>query len=131
MTTLWNAIKLIYREKFLIPDKVIDYIAVRPILIKSLSGYGNERIARSMGESILYIRSVLMEFLNFDGWNFDLDYNPIAFYNRIHGNLEWFRQEVLMVSKISNIKLIDKSFHLCRNFYEIIEKEIKKYESES
>jgi len=124
---LWNAIQLIYKEKFSIDSNVIDYIAVRPILIKCLSGYGNNRISRSEKEDIGYIRSVLLEHLNFFGWDRDLDFNPIALYNRCSGNLNYFRQDAQMYSSLDNIRLIDKSFYLCKHFYEIIEPVIREY----
>jgi hypothetical protein len=128
---LWDVIKLFYKQNFNIPERVIDYISVKPILIKSLSGYSNHRIALSLNEDIEYIVNILYEFLKFDGWDEDLEFNPIATFNKIKGNLENYRQEVLQNSSITNIRLIDKTFYLCERYYKRIEREIQKYYGEN
>lgn len=124
---LWEVVKLFYKQNFDIPEIVIDYIAVEPILIKSLSGYSNTRIAQSMQDSVDYISGILSDFLRFDGWNEDLDFNPLAFYNKSKGNLNLYREEILQNSVVSNVRMIDKTFYLCRNYYNEIKKEINKY----
>ena len=127
VSNLWEVIKLFYKQNFDIPGRVIDYIAVEPILIKSLSGYSNYRIAISIRDDIEYVNGIILSFLKFDGWNEDLDYNPLATYNKVSGNLNHFREEVLQNSVVSNIKMIDKTFYLCRDYYNNIRNEINKY----
>lgn len=125
---LWEIIKLHYKYQFNISPDIVDYISVRPLLIKCLSGYSNYRIAFYTKESIKYISDILFKFLDFNGWNMDLDFNPIAYYNKVKGNLINFREEILMASSTADIKLIDKSFYLCKYFYNKIEKRIKEYD---
>lgn len=124
---LWQVIKLHYKYQFDIPLHVVDYIAVRPILIKSLSGYSNTRIAIYTQESIEYISDILFRYLGFSGWSLDLDFNPIANYNKVKGNFILYKQEISMISSISNVRLINKTYFLCKIFYDKIQGDIDKY----
>ncbi len=126
MDNLWSLLKHFYNVKFNIPNRVVDYIAVQDILKKSISGYGNSRIAYSIGETIIYIKEVLNEFLDFGGWTLDLDVNPLAIYNRSNNSFINFRQEILMLTALMSDPDIYVSFYLCKK-YKKIESEIKKY----
>ncbi len=126
MDNLWSLLKHYYSVKFNIPTRVVDFIAIQDITKKSISGYSNSRIAYSVGETIIYIKEVLEEFLDFGGWTLDLDVNPLAIYNRSNDNFINFRQEILMLTSLMSDIDINVSFSLCRK-YKKIESEINKY----
>jgi hypothetical protein len=117
--TLWEVIKKSYSNNFNIPSDVLEYYANLEILKRCVFGYSTSRIAFSFNETITYIASVLVSLLGFSGWERDLDFNPIAVYNRSDDNYNKYYQDVIMVSSISTDRVITLSFNLCRKFKEI------------
>lgn len=124
--TAWDMICALYWEEFSIPPRIIDLVAVKPILMKCVSGYGNKRIALSTDDDTQYIANTLEEFLGFGGWSKDLDFNPLALYNRAEKNFDGYANEVRMVSTVTDDEVLELSFELCRRYYGI-DKEIRKF----
>jgi hypothetical protein len=124
--TVWDSIKRIYKENFNIPDTIIEYYSTFEILKKCISGYSNLRISYGMKDDLKYIKEVLFYSLGFEGWEVDLDFSPIAVYNRCNNNYERYRQDILMISSITPDSAIEISYLLCRRYKEI-EREINKY----
>lgn len=123
--TVWDLIKDFYKTKFGIPRKIIDLISVIEILKLSVQGYSNEKIARYSEDGIQYIIDVLAEFLDFTGWDSDLDFSPIALYNKSKDFIR-YQQEVKMISAITNESVINISYHICVTYFKY-RKAIEKY----
>lgn len=123
---LWEVIKKSYKDNFNIPELVIEYYANIEIIRKCIYGYSNSRIAFSLNENITYITDVLNSLLLFPGWEKDLDFNPIAVYNKCNDDYNAYYMSVIMISSISTDSIIRLSFNLCRKFKEI-ERMIDKY----
>lgn len=117
--TLWDSIKKIYKVNFNISENIIEYYSVLDVLKKCVSGYSNLRISFGLKDNIKYIRELLYEFIGFSGWDYDLDFSPIAVYNRCDNNYERYRQDVIMVSSVTSDSIIELSFLLCKKYKEI------------
>jgi hypothetical protein len=117
-TELWKQIVSIYKEKFSADESIINLIAVKDILKLAVCGLSNTSIANHYDFDILYIQTVLKEFLDFEGWDTDLDFSPMLIYknNTLFGT---FFNAVALVSAVSEPNLVQKSFELCEKFSEI------------
>lgn len=124
--TVWDSIKSLYEKNFNIPGYVLEHYSNMEILRRCVSGYSNLRISYSIGDDIKYVKEALLCSLGFEGWEIDLDFSPIALYNRCKGDYERYRQDVLMVSCITPDSAIEISFLLCDR-YKDIERDINKY----
>lgn len=124
--TLWEVIKNSYKNNFNIPDDILEYYANFEIIRRCANGYSNSRISYSLNESITYISNVLLDSLEFPGWEVDLDFNPIAVYNRCDDNYTKYYQDVIMITFITSDRFIALSFILCQKFKEI-ERKINEY----
>jgi len=124
--TLWEVIKNSYNNNFNIPDQVLEYYANFEIIKRCAYGYSNYRIALALDESVTYISEIILSIFGFFGWEQDLDFNPIAVYNRCIGNYPKYYQEVIVISVFSSDKVIALSYILCEKFKEI-ERMIEKY----
>lgn len=122
--TLWDGIKLYYKYKFDIPDHVIELYSQYEVLKKCVQGYSNLRISQYSGIKISLVRDSIRLIFGFEGWELDLDFSPIAVYNRCNDSFELYRQDVLMVSSITTDLVIRLSYMVCKRF-KVIEKEIE------
>ena len=86
--SLWIDLVKFYGDNFHIPAIVVEYMVVLDILRESVTGYSNSRISNKYDLSIQEVSEILNEFLGFAGWNFDLDFNPIALYNKSNSNFQ-------------------------------------------
>jgi len=127
--TLWDYIKSIYVNEHNIPEPVVDMIAAEPILRHCVTGYSINKVVRYTLMQRDYVKAILNEYFEFDGWNVDLDFSPIAFYRRSFGNITRFEQEINMISSVKN-NLIAFLFFICKRYEDIIE-EIEKYHGQS
>jgi hypothetical protein len=125
--TLWDIIKKFYKEELGIPDYIVECISLLDVIKRCISGYSNYRISQFKGSSINYIKEALSNTIAFEGWDQDLDFNPLALYNRSEMNYARYKEEVNMVSVITSEVVIKLSFNLCELYYRIIE-EIEKYD---
>lgn len=127
--TLWDEIKKYYEIKFSIPEIIIEYISIQEILKRSVTGYSNKRIARQFNFPTRYIENILIDYLYFTGWESDLDFNPLALYNKVNGDYIAYSYQIDCTTPIvySN-KIVNISYNIAKRYNEIKEK-IKEYES--
>jgi len=97
----WELIRQLLGVKLGIPEKILDYIAVRDILVLCTSGGSNETICRFLKLGDTYVSNVIHEYLDFDGWVSDLDYNPKALYELCKGDIIDYNNEVYKTTKRS------------------------------
>ena len=89
-------------------------------------GLSNARIAKKNLLDIYFVSKVLSEEVDFEGWNYDLDFSPLAIYNRSNENFLAYEQEILTISPFNFESKIKLSFDICKR-YNYIKKEIDKY----
>lgn len=121
----WKDIQKLYEEKFNIPPRIIDLVACDGTLLLCVSGLSNETISMQTGQDLIYVTSVIKTFLEFDGWEHDLDINPFFVYNKdkVYEN---YVINVGTVSVITTAKQKETSYCLCKRF-ETIRKEVDIY----
>jgi len=129
--TLWDEVKKYYEEQFSIPQIVTEYISVQEILKRSATGYSNRRIARQFNLPTKYVENVLIDHLLFTGWESDLDFNPLALYNKVYGDYVAYNYEIQLTTPIVYSKFIVNISYNVSKEYNIIKEKIKKYESKS
>jgi hypothetical protein len=119
--TVWDLVKKYYQDTFNVPPRYLDLAACIDILRLCVEGYGNLTISRRLKLPVDYIEDVLYDFLNFYGWDADLDISPIAIYNLSANDFEYYRQRFLMLSPFYyNDRLIKKSFKVCQRYKELL-----------
>lgn len=123
---VWKGIKNLYKEKFNIPTRIIDFIAVYDILLRCVQGFSNTKISKYSKLDADYISEVLMEYFLFEGWNSDLDFSPIAVYNRNEGIRINYLEEVKTITGLCDELCLDFTYSICKRF-NYIKKEINKY----
>jgi hypothetical protein len=129
-TNAWDCIKGIYKKRFNIPEKVVDYVAVQKILHGCVYGLKNTTIAKIAKESPGYVNDVIVEFLHFYGWKETLDINPIVWYNRANGNKKDFTYFCFKESGMMDVNMINTAFEICQTYKRIVE-EIGKFYANS
>lgn len=124
----WLEILNYYEKRFGYPREVTDIIACLPILSSCCMGYSNYRIANRTRTSTVYVASVNKMYLDFLGWNLDLDFSPIAVYNSYNVNKDKFAYELeVSLSYTQNQGLINLTYGLCKKLDALKEK-VKYYE---
>lgn len=127
MSDVWELILEFYEKELKIPRKITDYLSVSDILKNCAMGLSNSRIAKSNElDDIEYITITVNYYLGFPGWKRDLDFSPLAIYNRSRGSFLIYEQEITMISTESFNGDIRISFDICKRYSEIKE-EIDKY----
>lgn len=122
----WMTIQQVYMTYFNIPARVVDYMAVEPILHLCAEGRSNKYISRKVQLSQRHVKSVLSEFLEFEGWKEDLDISPLMVYDSVDKDWYYYRTTIKTVSSLTSVKEISLSYRVCRK-YRTIRKEITKY----
>ena len=125
--TVWDYIKEFYKVNHNIPEEILDYIAIYDIAYSSCSGISNEDIAELYKFTHDYVKGILIEFLDFNGWNFTLDMSPILVYNRVNGNRELFDAYMMAVVSLIGRQNIGKAYSICQRLMEIREEIDKAY----
>ena len=124
--SVWELTQFIYKTRYGIPYKVLNYIAVFQILNLCAMGYSTKRISLRLGLNLTYITSILQEYLFFEGWNIDLDFSPLAIYKRCNGNYSCFYYNIIGFYTCFDASAIGFSYRIC-TVVDIIRKEIDKY----
>jgi hypothetical protein len=79
----WINFKKNYSELFKVDDRILDLIAVEPILQFVVSGFSNSRVASLLELDEDYVKEVSQEFLDFSGNTEELEENPLYYYRQI------------------------------------------------
>lgn len=122
----WNIFTEYINTALGVPITILNYIAVSDILLGCVTGLSNSTISKKYNCSIEYVTDVLNEFLDFKGWEDDLDINIYFVYNNAGMNLSSFRILINMVTPLLNDKEIILSFKICEK-YDIIIGEVNNF----
>lgn len=130
----WGKILELIESRIEVPKNIIELVAVKDILTLCASGVANHKIASVLQHDTFYVKSVLKEFIDFDGWPYDLDINPYTIYSNLM-NREYsyekdmfkdFKQEINLISPYMNDEiLILNAFTISKKLWSI-EQEIEK-----
>lgn len=118
----WIEFKEIFHERFGVEPILADYIACWDILILTAGGRANKTISNFILEDDLsYIKKVQEEFLDFDGYKYDLDINTLMIYNRVDGDKDRYLKELEEITPLlfENKELVETSYEVCKKFKEI------------
>ncbi len=126
MTKTWEMIQTMYKKLHGIPPRVVDYMAVEPIVKLCADGRSNSFISRKLNLDISYVSFTLKEFLRFPGWEEDLDISPLSVYNLSYRDFIVYKTNMRSLSSTIDKNTINKSFNICRS-YHTIRKEIEEY----
>lgn len=122
----WGKILELIEGTIKIPRSIIELIAVKDILTLCASGVCNHKIATVLDVDHFYVKSVLIEFIDFAGWSQDLDLNPYSIYANIRANgygFQEFKNEIFALSPYMNDELaIHNAFIICQKLYSIEKK---------
>jgi hypothetical protein len=125
----WEEVQQIYKEKFNIPPRILDYVACEEILSLCCKGLTNEDIAFWVNTDTEYVSFVIKEFLGFDGFEHNLDLSPLVIYNNCNGNRNCFVGNIKLITSLLSKKEIYDAYYICKKFLEI-ENQIKIYYDE-
>jgi hypothetical protein len=126
MNSSWQTVIDFYKIAFGIPEKVVNFLAVYEILESCCTGMSNDTIAKYLSEDSDYVKGVLIEFLNFRGWDKDLDISPLFVYNKVSGMKELYWASVMAIPDLIPRSYVEKSYSICNKFLKI-ERMINKY----
>ena len=74
----WIVIKQFYLDNFNIPGDLVDLLADSNILTMCVSGSSNESISKLLDIDIESVKQIIKSVFEFDGWEKDLDINPLS-----------------------------------------------------
>lgn len=127
----WDITASILEDKLGIPRQVLDYIAVKDILLLCSSGSSNATISQFLNTDLNYVVEVIEEVFLFQGWSEDLDINPYqilcSIYNQNYINPYIpFQLEVETIAPFYLEETVTRMFIVANTYYKI-EKEMEKY----
>jgi len=93
MITLWDFFVSEYSNATGYSKNKIEFIAVKDILFKTVTGYSTEDIEFSLNFPESYIKEVIKDHFGFEGWTKSLDINPYPLYN---DNIETFERDIIL-----------------------------------
>lgn len=103
MNTVWSNLKEFYKTSFGFPEGLVELVSVMDILLLCVSGSSNKSIADFFGYDEFYVKRVLLEWLNFEGWRDDLILNPYKIYLKMVKNKTYdildFIEEIFKVTE--------------------------------
>lgn len=129
MNNRWELIQSALSANSGVSKAVLDYIAVDPILKLCVGGRSNQSIAGYLGFEIKYVKESIQEFLEFDGWENDLDINPWYAYQKSPHNQASFTYTIQVLTGLVSYDTIVIAYSICSK-YDLIRKEIEKYYEE-
>ena len=109
-------------NSFGISPELVDLLADNDILIMCVSGSSNATISKNLDIDIESINEIILNILDFTGWKYDMDINPLSIYNDLaflenKGGYPLFKEFDIIISK-KNPDIGEKDrktmFRLCK-----------------
>lgn len=112
----WETIQEFYLKAFGIDKELVELNAVIELMRLCVCGFSNEHISKELLlNDPQYVKDTLKEFMSFDGFEADLDYNPLLIYNRV----TYLYQFIIEVTIITNFPGdLEKIYNLCKYYKE-------------
>lgn len=112
----WDLFADTLADKLRMPRRVLDYIAVKDILILCASGICDSEIAKFLDTDEPYVREAIGSYLKTSGWQFNLDLNPYMIFKTLvlHGysSLEDFCKELQVLSPTTTLSESIKMYNI-------------------
>jgi hypothetical protein len=118
----WEVFTEYVYNRFGISKEILDYIAVNDILLCCVAGLGNNTISMKYKLSADYVSDVLKEFLDFDGWEHDLDVNTFFIYETSGTLFESFKMMIELTTKLLTDNEIENAYRICKLYTKIKER---------
>jgi len=119
---LWNNFTKSYGDATGLPAKVVDYLSVLDIIRYSATGMSNSRIGSRLSLDDDYVSKLLILYLNFSGWESDLEFNPFALYKQSDGDFDRYVGAVAEKTIREYSKgLLTMSFNVAKIFWKVKE----------
>jgi hypothetical protein len=115
--TFWDLILSLYFTHHKLNPAIVNLVAVEPIIKCCVMGDCNFKIARAYKISQKEVEKILVSYINFFGWEYDLDFNPLALYKRVEGDFLKYCEEINLISAVTKSKIIYMSFNICRHYF--------------
>lgn len=116
-----EALKALYKEKFNIDGPLVDLMSNRDILQLTASGTSFNSVSRFLDIELEEVKLVNRDFFGFDGWDVDLDLNPLAIYTNMtnlhYFTYEVFANEIKTISPYFTDEVLEKMYDVCTKFY--------------
>jgi len=114
----WNLIRIANKKYLGMDPHLSDLIAVEPVISLCALGLSNQSIQYRLEMDLDYIASVIMSFLDFSGWEYDLDFSPFTVYELTDGDYLRYK-EAIEIATPSDHQFIHQSFMVCIAYSEI------------
>ena len=124
----WKLFTEYVSNEFGISEELLNYIAVEEILSCCVTGLSNKTISNICNCDVRYVKEVLNDFFEFDGWKEDLDINTYYLYESSGKMIDSYKMLIKTLSSASDDINIDKSFYICKRYEEILKKVNEYYE---
>lgn len=125
--TYWDFLRDTYAEATGLPTYVVEYLSVLPIIQYAVMGLSTKWIAKRMKVPYDYVESVLIEFLEFTGWDINLEFSPIAIFYQCEKDRDIFIARIEGTYTNVNKGIIYIAFNIA-NVYDKIKGVLKGYD---
>jgi hypothetical protein len=105
---LYKFVAKFYKDNFDVPPEVFLLMSIRVTLLLCASGLSNETISTFFSIDKHFVDETVKHMYKFDGWEKDLDYNPLYYY-KIGKPLE--------VQQLLNVTQYIKTFKKIEPYY--------------
>lgn len=119
MDNLWEFFLQDYSKKTSLPIKVLELIAVLPLVKLCAVGNSNKSIAKRYRVTVEYVEDVLINSLNFSGWEDNLEFSPLAIYKE-YPEFNAYKAMVLSRSQVKEAVVV-MSFNICVKYTKLKE----------
>jgi hypothetical protein len=118
----WNDVKQFYVNSFGISPELVDLLADNDILTLCVSGSSNATISTNLDIDVECVNEIILNILDFTGWKYDLDINPLNVYNDLafidnKGGYPLYKEfDAIIIKKDPSIVDKDRKtmFRLCK-----------------
>lgn len=123
---LFNYLHNFYIDKLNFTEEEFELLCNISILNLCAEGLSNNSIVRRtniVGDSVV---ETIKKYFYFDGWEKDLDLNPLKVYNSSE-DLDEYVYNISMVSPLMELDIIMQSYYICKLYIELDNRLEKKY----
>jgi len=124
VSKLWDSFTEFLDKEFKMDSFLAYKISSLSILNLTAKGYSNARVSSKLLVSVKDVESTLINLLHFTGWEHDLDFSPLAIFNRCK-TFSDYQREVYVISAVSE-KIIVLSYNVVYLYKQIV-KDVDKY----
>lgn len=118
MNELWEQFKKYYMNLHKVSERIVDLIAVIDIIRLCAKGLSNKSISKFLDMDEEYIRSVLIEFIDFEGFDKNLDMDILDVFQR-SSSIEEFSQRISEITPLISEGDKQKGYEVCMKYFQL------------